>query len=942
MAEGHKGAREREEEILSYWEANKIFERSVQERPESDPYVFYDGPPFATGLPHYGHIVAGTMKDVVPRYWTMRGRRVERVWGWDCHGLPIENLIEKDLDLGTRDKIEAFGVGKFNEACRARVLEYAQEWEKMVRRMGRWVDMKRCYRTMDMGYMESVWWAFKRLHDEGMLYEGFRPIHICPRCTTTLSASEVGWNYQDVTDPSVTVRFKVVGESQTALLAWTTTPWTLPGNMLLAVGPTMRYIKVKQRNEFLIVAKNRAQETLDGNFEVVEELSASDLAGKIYEPLFPYFADRAGAFRVVEADFVTTEEGTGIVHVAPGFGEDDFAVGQREGLDIVRHINLDGTFVPEVEEFAGRQAKDSDRDIIQFLAGHGLVYMTKPVRHSYPLCWRCDTPLLNFTANSWYIRVADMRDRLLKNNEKTHWVPKGMKDGRFGNWLAGARDWSVSRNRYWGAPLPVWKSPDGDVLCVGSVDELEMLSGVKVKDLHKHVVDEIEIVKDGKTYRRIPEVLDCWFESGSMPFARLHYPFENGHGFEDTLPADFIAEGQDQTRGWFYSLHVLSTLLFDKPAFEHVIVNGLVIAEDGKKMSKRLKNYPDPMEVVDRYGADALRFYLMSSPVTHAVSLRFREAEVKEVANKFTGTLGNILNFYKLFVTEVPRVVEPEELHPLDAWVLSRVQDARAKVTAHMDAYELSPACRELQELVTDVSQWYVRRSRDRFKIEGRDKVVASRVLYRVLEMTARMSAPFTPFMAEWVWRAIASRTDEDSVHLAAWPMEQDLDFKVDRKLLETMEVVRGMVTRALEARMSAKVPVRQVLGSLTVTVPERLDDLFLDIIRDEVNVQKGEQRVGELAAELDITLTPELKRLGLVRELARQGNELRKQAKLTLKDTITLHWESDDADVVVVFERHGEEIGERVKAIKIVHGMSNVKETLQFEVGKGLVTLGL
>ncbi len=941
MAE-RKGAEARETEILAYWDKNRIFERSVEERPESDPYVFYDGPPFATGTPHYGHIVAGTMKDVVPRYWTMRGKRVERVWGWDCHGLPIENLIEKDLDLGSRDKIQAFGISKFNEACRARVLEYADEWERVVPRMGRWVDMQNCYRTMDPSFMESVWWAFKQLWEKDAIYEGYRPIHICPRCATTLSASEAGSNYTDITDPTVTARFKLTTEPDTSLLAWTTTPWTLPGNMLLAVGPNITYLKVKQRNEFLIVAKERAEEALDGEYEVIEELAAKDLVGKTYEPLFPYFADRENSFRIVEADFVTTEEGTGIVHIAPGFGEDDFHVGQSEKLDIIRHVNIDGTFVEEVVDFAGEQAKPSDRKVIEYLAGRGLVYMTKQVRHSYPMCWRCDTPLLNYTTNSWYVRVASARDRLMANNKETRWVPKGMKEGRFGKWLEGARDWAVSRQRYWGTPLPIWKSEDGDMLVVGSMAELEELSGTKVDDLHKHIVDEVTIEKDGKTYTRIPEVLDCWFESGSMPYARLHYPFENKESFEGGLPANFIAEGQDQTRAWFYYLMVMSTWLFDKPAFTNVIVNGIVLAEDGKKMSKRLKNYPDPMEVVNKYGADALRLYLMTSPVVHAENLRFKESGVKEVSNKFIGILNNVLSFYTLFVKEVPGEVEPEELHPLDRWILSRLQQTRERVTHFLDAYELAPAARELQDFVTELSQWYVRRSRDRFKDATSDDYrVASRVLYRVLEMLSRLIAPYTPFMAEQVYRGIADRPDEDSVHLAAWPMDEDLDF-MDEEALANMKTVRDLVTRVLDQRTEAKVPVRQVLGSVVVSSPNELNEMYLEIIRDEVNVQAISWKQGDLGVTLDTTMTPELRQLGLVRELQRQGNALRKNAGLRIADTITLYWESDDADVIAAFEKYSEDIAARVKAEKVVRGMADAKENVDIETERGSIQLGL
>ena len=939
--EHRKGANERELEILSYWDDNKIFERSVSERPEEDAFVFYDGPPFATGLPHYGHLLQSAMKDVVPRFWTMRGKRVNRVWGWDCHGLPVENIVEKDLDLGSRDKIEAFGVANFNDACETKVLVYVDEWKSVIHRFGRWVDMDNAYRTMDLNYMESVWWVFKELWNKDMIYQGYRPMHICPRCATTLSASEVGLQYQDITDVSVTVRFKLKGDENTSLLAWTTTPWTLPGNMLVAVGNDITYLKVKQRNEFLIVAKNRADEMLDGEYEVVEELQGKDLVGLEYVPVFGYFADAQNAFKVVTADFVTTEDGTGLVHIAPAFGEDDFKLGQDNNLDIVRHVNIDGTFIDEVIDFAGEQAKPSDKKILEWLAGRGLVYNTKQIRHSYPHCWRCDTPLLNYATESWFVKVSEINDKLLATNEKTNWVPSNMKEGRFGKWLEGARDWSVSRSRYWGTPLPVWKSEtSGEYLVIGSVEELEELTGKKVDNLHKHIVDDIVIEKDGQTFRRIPEVLDCWFESGSMPYAQAHYPFENKEEFEKTIPAEFIAEAQDQTRGWFYTLHVLATILFDRPAFKNVIVSGIVVAEDGKKMSKKLQNYPDTVELIEKYGADAVRFYLMGSPVVHAESMRFKESGVKEVSSKLIGTLSNVLSFYKLFVDEMPAEVEPEDLHVLDQWVLSRLTQTRDNVTKYMEAYDLAPATREIQEFVSELSQWYVRRSRDRFK-GGDDMKVASRVLYRTLETTARIIAPFTPFIAEYLYRNLHDRELDESVHLTSWPTKDDLDY-FNAEALEKMRTVRELVTKTLEARETAKIPVRQVLNTLVVSSPSRLDEQYLSIIADEVNVQSVEWKEGECGVELDTTLTPELKQLGLVREITRQVNSLRKDAKLTIDDEIVLRWDSEDENVTEAFEKYGDDIAERVKATKIDRGLDDSLQTGQVETDDGVIDLGI
>ena len=625
-------ANQEEQDILKYWDDHQCFEKSIANRSEKKPYHFYDGPPFATGLPHYGHIVASLMKDVVPRYWTMQGYRVERKWGWDCHGLPIENIIEKELGLATKQEIEAYGVGKFNEACRATVLKYAVEWEKTIKRMGRWVDMKNDYKTMDIGFMESVWWVFKQLWDRDLIYKDYKAMHICPRCVTTLSNFEVTQGYKDIKDISVVAKFKIKEGYQSKfdflnikgpiyILAWTTTPWTLPGNVLLALGSDIEYLLVTVEGEegSFVVARERAEAVFKEKiWKETGRFKGKELAGLEYEPLFPYFKETPKAFRLVTAKFVTTTDGTGIVHISPAFGDDDFKVGKAEGLPLVQHVGMDGKFVSAVTDFAGMDVKPindvtkADVEIIKWLAHNGKLFSKEKIEHSYPHCWRCDTPLLNYATTSWFVRVTLLKDQLLKNNEDINWVPEHIKQGRFGVWLEGARDWAISRSRYWGTPLPIWEGEDGEVVCIGSIEELEKLSGEKVTDLHKHFIDGIIVTKDGKKYKRIPEVLDCWFESGSMPYAQMHYPFEIMKEFEDSFPAEFIAEGQDQTRGWFYTLHVLAVALtskvrlmskkpaipvsgfpslrYGKPAFKNVIVNGIVLAEDGKKMSKRLKN----------------------------------------------------------------------------------------------------------------------------------------------------------------------------------------------------------------------------------------------------------------------------------------------------------------------------------------------------------------
>ena len=850
-------ADQNEKEILAFWDKNKIFEKSISERPENKPYVFYDGPPFATGLPHYGHIVASLMKDVVPRYWTMRGYRVERVWGWDCHGLPIENIIEEELGLKTKQDIEKMGVAKFCDACRNTVLKYAEEWKKTIHRMGRWVDMDHAYQTMDLGYMESIWWVFKQLWEKDLIYEGRKSMHICPRCVTPLSNFEVTQGYKDVKDISVVVKFKVINHKTKVkslenldnlyILAWTTTPWTLPGNVLLAVGKSIQYsvVSIEGEDGLFVVAKDRVEKMMGNKkFEIRNSILGSNLIGLEYEPLFPYFANTENSFRVVEGgDFITTEEGTGVVHIAPAFGEDDYQVGLREKTGWVQHVTMEGKFIPEVTDFAGKEVKPkedptkTDVEIIKWLAANGKLFAKEKVEHSYPHCWRCDTPLLNYSTSSWFVKVTELKNDLLKNNKDINWVPAHIKDGRFGLWLEGARDWAISRNRYWGTPLPVWKCEEDckNVAVVGSVEELEKLTGKKVDDLHKNKIDNLVIKCDkcDGEMKRITEVLDCWFESGSMPYAQFHYPFENKEKVEAGFPAEFIAEGQDQTRGWFYTLHVLATALTrgKKPpipvkkmssSFKNVIVNGIVLAEDGKKMSKRLKNYPDPTEVLAKYGADAMRYYLVSSPVMYAENLNFSEKEVREMYNKVMNILWNVFEFYQLFskhgTCSMKHVTSDKNI--LDLWILAKLHLLIKEVTERMNEYKLAEASRPIGEFITELSQWYVRRSRDRFKGENEtDKQNALATLREVLLTLSKVMAPFTPFIAEKIFRQIINPksetiNDDLSVHLEAWP-EAD-EGLIDEKLLKEMAQARKIVEMGHALRKEAGIPVRQPLAGLT------------------------------------------------------------------------------------------------------------------------------
>ncbi len=691
-----------EEANLKFWQEHDVFKKSVQNRKGNPEYIFYDGPPFATGLPHYGHLLAGTIKDVIPRYQTMMGKYCERTFGWDCHGLPVEYEMEKELKLSGKKEIENYGIDKFNEACRSIVLRYTAEWERIVKRMGRWVDFENGYRTMDTQYMESIWWVFKQLWDKGLIYEGYKILPYCARCSTPLSNFEANQGYQDVVDNCITVRFKVIGQENTYIVAWTTTPWTLPSNTALAMGPDLDYVKVQDGDDFYVMAEARlsAYYKKDQMPQIVERFKGTEWNGVRYEPLFPYFAHLAeqGGFRVVNADYVSTEDGTGIVHIAPGFGEEDNAVGKANGIPEVCPIDAECCFTRDVVEYQGMFVKDADDVIMQRLKKEGKLVQKGQIKHSYPHCWRDDSPLIYKAVSTWFVKIDPIKDAMIRANSQMTWVPEHLKNGRFGKWLENARDWAISRNRYWGCPLPIWRNEEtGETVCVGSVAELEELTGTKINDIHKHFVDKLTITTaSGTVLHRVPEVLDCWFESGSMPYAQKHYPFEDKEHFESVFPADFIAEGLDQTRGWFYTLTVLASALFDKPAAKHVVVNGLVLAEDGRKMSKRLKNYPDPMEIVDTYGADALRLFLLGSPVVRAEDLKFSESGVKEIVRSVILPIWNSFNFFITYANldnwepEKGPLKAPEKLdNPLDRWVLSALADMVEEVRAAMDSYQL-------------------------------------------------------------------------------------------------------------------------------------------------------------------------------------------------------------------------------------------------------------
>lgn len=1092
----------REEGVKAFWEERDIFNKTLEKDAPNGEYVFYDGPPFATGLPHYGHILAGTIKDAVPRFWTMNGYRVARKWGWDCHGLPLENLIEKKLGLATKRDIEEYGVKNFNEAAREAVLEYRDDWKRIIPRLGRWADMDNDYRTMDSTYTESVWWVFSELNKKGLVYEGFKSMHLCPRCGTTLSNFEVNQGYKDIKDIAVTVKLPLVDEENTSLLVWTTTPWTLPGNFAAAVHNDVVYAKVKVGDSFVILAKERLAQLGEGEHEVVEEFPGSKLVGRSYLPPFDFWqkrevAGKENAWKIYHADYVEIgTEGTGAVHLAPAYGEEDMNLAKEHNVPIAHHVDDSGHFMDFVEGFECRLVKpkddddanithlDADIEVVRALAAKAVLFKKENITHSYPHCWRCDTPLLNYATTSWFVRVTDIKDKLVAENNKVKWVPDHVGANRFGKWLEGARDWAVSRQRYWGAPLPIWRNPvtkefkvfgslqeltsrakkSGNTYLVmrhgeaksnvtGEIDSIpddqnpltdagraqsleaaeelkakkvdlifhsgmqrtqetaeiiakelglgsesvimdpritELQTGVGLEgktwedyealyktyeekftkqiegienrfdvqkrageflyeleakyqnknilivghasstlalrcaaegasmaraiemrkmgylknaeiidmpfsplphndfyqlDYHRPYIDDFEVFdEDGTKLERVKDVFDCWFESGSMPYGQHHYPFENKDEFEKGLfPADFIAEGLDQTRGWFYSMMVLGTALFGYTPYKNVIVNGLVMAEDGKKMSKKLQNYPDPIELVDRVGADAIRYYLLSSSIIRGEDLNFSEKEVSEQVRKNIGRLHNVLSMYEMF--EDGTKASGSSKNVLDRWIIARLNQLISESTEGFKNYELDKATRPITDFIDDLSVWYLRRSRERLKGEDlEDKKLALATLRYILKNLALVMAPSMPFYADYLWGKVKEESEAESVHLSAWPKADT----VDPVVLGEMSLVREFVTAALEARVKAGIKVRQPLSKLTLNI--EMEPEYASIIAEEVNVKSvvGDAGATERAV-LDTTITPELKMEGDARDFIRAIQEMRKEKGLEPSDRISL-----------------------------------------------------
>jgi isoleucyl-tRNA synthetase len=907
-----------ENAVLDKWDREKTFYRSNEMRRGGKEFVFYDGPPFANGLPHYGHLLANTVKDSVPRYWSMRGYFVDRRFGWDCHGFPVECEIEKKEGLSGRPDILKMGIATFNEKCRTSVTHYTKEWQRTITRLGRWVDWQNQYRTMDLSFMETVWWVLQQLHKKSLFYRGHYVVAYSPKLSAVLSNFEANQNYKDVQDPALTVMFKAADEDA-YFVAWTTTPWTLISNLALAVGPKIPYVKIKHQpsGRVLYMAKERAAAMLnESEYEIISELNGSELKGRSYLPLFQHFKNQANAFKVLADDFVSTSEGTGIVHMAPAYGEDDFRICRSAGIELVDPLDDEACFTARVPEYQGKFVKDADKLIIKDLKDAGAVLKHDVIVHSYPHCERTEGPLIYRAIPAWYVKVEVLKEQLVRNNQTINWVPEHLRDGRMGKWLENARDWAISRNRFWGTPLPVWicNKDDSHMDVHGSVAELEKLSGAKIQDLHKHFIDEItyKCSKCAGEMKRVPEVFDCWFESGAMPYAQMHYPFENRERFESHFPADFIAEGLDQTRGWFYTLSILSAALFNRPAFKNVVVNGLVLAKDGKKMSKRLGNYTPPEDLLNKYGADSARLYMLNSPILKAEPLRFSDEGVRDTTRAVLLPYWNAYSFLSTYAAaegwspsqEAASGKAPTVSNPLDRWIISRLQSVLAGVHGQMESYRLYAVVPEVLSFIDELTNWYIRLSRRRFwntdstgQLSSESRT-AFETLYYVLLQFSKLFAPFAPFVTERVYGGLTEGLNsvEESVHLCDMPMQQA--ELIDEELERHMRLVSKLTGLGRGIRAKQQIKTRQVLKSMTVITTDEPDreciKRYSDILREELNVKEIHFSTDE-SQSVRVELKPNLKILG--KKLGKDLGELRNALTLVNANQTVAHQLVRDAD---------------------------------------------
>jgi isoleucyl-tRNA synthetase len=945
-----------EEKILKFWKENKTFEASLEKTKNGKPYVFYDGPPFVTGLPHYGSLLPSILKDAFPRFFTMQGRYVKRTWGWDCHGLPVESVVEKDLGIKSKDEIVKMGIKKFNDKCRAKVGLYDKEWRKYIGKIGRWVDWEGGYKTMDTNYIESVWWAFKSLYEKGYLYEGEKILMYCPRCATPLAKSEIAMDnsYKMVKDLTVTVKFKIkndltvkrshseaisqrsdlTGEAnlgETFALAWTTTPWTLPSNLALTLNPELiyAYVKDKSDNNTYIMAKDLISNFYksEEEYTITKEVEGKELEGIQYEPLFPYFKDNPNSFKILTADFVTAENGTGIVHTAPAFGEEDNAVARKYDIPMVQPVDETGHFTAEVKEYEGQFVHDTNIPIVIELKKSGKAIMSRKMEHEYPFCYRCDTKLIYRALPAWFVNIQKIKDKLLKLNLDINWIPEHLKEGRMQHNISTAPDWNITRNRYWATAIPIWKSESGKIKVLGSIEDLKKYAVNLPEgevDLHKDFLDPIKLEIDGEEYTRIPEVLDCWFESGSMPFAQFHYPFENKEFFEKNFPAQFVTEYIAQTRAWFYYMMSLSAILFDKMPFENILTTGVIQGEDGRKMSKSLNNYPDPLVMLEKFGADTLRFYLLSSPVIGGDNINFSEKGLEETYKKVTVLLYNSARFYSEYQKEGDEEFE-ESPNIMDNWIISRTEDLNKVVQENMEKYNTIKTCAFTKKYIEDLSTWYIRNSRSNFNSDDKH---ARKTTHYVLNKVVKILAPLIPFATEKIFQDINGQ--KDSVHLQDYPKPNET--LINKSLEAEMETTRKIVSAALRQRDKEQIGIKWPLAKATVSTPIQPNEELSNIIKKELNIKEIEYKKSEtLEVILDTNQTPELEAEGYAREISRKIQAARKNNDLVKSDTIELEISSDFDDKL---ESQLDFIKTRVGAKNISLGKSD-KEFNHSEVGK-------